>query len=602
MHQTQQQQPPQPGSFSAEAALLAASKHRDATDAAMRALTARIDSQLAGLRADNAALRAEVSALRADSASQRAEGVSLRAEVATVRNDLRALARAKPGHAPTRSVSLIMGSSSGVSKAPAAAGVASHPAPAARARPAPTNHWDRLAQELKDMIIDDAGPLTKVVCGRVSSALRLSRDDQSRMWVEAFALDWRGDLAKLKPRETLKACRPRDFWAITTREMHGRVAQLLDSYRRAVVLDQVAMRNDWQELVVGTTPAHVMRTAVAAEVSVDQCKQLIASGRLSITHELIERAAAAGRLDLIDWLAGEVPDDAVDWTEAVMDRAAGSGNLELVIWLHTHRSEGCTTDALRNAARNGHLDVVRWLCENRNEVDADEAVEAAAHSGHLAVVEYLAERASRDGLEEAALTASYKHHLHILEWLYAHRREALVGETVANASWSHDCRVFEFLHTQMPELFTRGVVDEAITNAAEEFCVEVLFWLRAKFSEWFAAHPIATVDGYSAGDVLEWVAERRPLDAQDALRRAIAEENLVAIKWLLEHHESQMRQTMIEMAEAVLAEHGELDEFNQDGNDEDDWEDEDEDDEDDDDDNGNNGGSDEEWETDEGAD
>uniref|UniRef100_K3X776 Uncharacterized protein n=1 Tax=Globisporangium ultimum (strain ATCC 200006 / CBS 805.95 / DAOM BR144) TaxID=431595 RepID=K3X776_GLOUD len=53
------------------------------------------------------------------------------------------------------------------------------------------------------------------------------------------------------------------------------------------------------------------------------------------------------RVPIAAWLH----DDGYEFTSRAMDEAAKNGNLD-VLWLHdSHRSEGCTTQAMDDAAR-----------------------------------------------------------------------------------------------------------------------------------------------------------------------------------------------------------------------------------------------------------
>ncbi|KAF0686263.1 Aste57867_21869 [Aphanomyces stellatus] len=79
----------------------------------------------------------------------------------------------------------------------------------------------------------------------------------------------------------------------------------------------------------------------------------------------MDNAAAAGRLDLVEFLHAHRPDEGC--TTAAMDEAAAQGRLDIVQFLHSHRREGCTTKAMSLAIIYGHMGVVQFLHAHRTE-------------------------------------------------------------------------------------------------------------------------------------------------------------------------------------------------------------------------------------------
>ncbi|OQR82453.1 hypothetical protein ACHHYP_15983 [Achlya hypogyna] len=73
----------------------------------------------------------------------------------------------------------------------------------------------------------------------------------------------------------------------------------------------------------------------------------------------------------------------------LLDVAAARGNLSLVTWLHTHKSTGCSSNAMDMAADGGHLRVVEFLHRHRTEGATVAGFEAAVQQGHIAIVRFL---------------------------------------------------------------------------------------------------------------------------------------------------------------------------------------------------------------------
>jgi hypothetical protein len=111
--------------------------------------------------------------------------------------------------------------------------------------------------------------------------------------------------------------------------------------------------------------------------------------------ELYKRAAAAGSLDTLRWLAGCAASlllggwrkDCGSYRAAEMcAAAAGGGQLAVLQWLW---AEGCEWDegTCGAAAEGGHLVVLQWARANGCEW-GEETCSAAAEGGHLAVLQW----------------------------------------------------------------------------------------------------------------------------------------------------------------------------------------------------------------------
>ncbi|EFA78225.1 hypothetical protein PPL_08876 [Heterostelium album PN500] len=148
-------------------------------------------------------------------------------------------------------------------------------------------------------------------------------------------------------------------------------------------------------------------------------------------HNVFNNAAAIGRIDILEWLTVNRPQDRVgnrmyqDAAEAghihvldylranqdrsndtyniyslydsaiqndnlsvfqwlfvngykssfnIMNHVAGRGNLKILKWLHENTKESPTTDAIDTASVNGKLDIIIWLFENRTEGCTNRAI------------------------------------------------------------------------------------------------------------------------------------------------------------------------------------------------------------------------------------
>ncbi|OQR87190.1 hypothetical protein ACHHYP_09420 [Achlya hypogyna] len=121
------------------------------------------------------------------------------------------------------------------------------------------------------------------------------------------------------------------------------------------------------------------------------------------------------------------------FSRSFMNLSAGYGYLDVVLFLHTHRKNGCTTEAMDLAAANGHLAVVAFLHVHRLEGCTPRAMDLAAAHGHLDVVAFLHTHRREGCTTQAMDLAAANGHLNVVAFLHAHRSE---GPTMHNAEWS----------------------------------------------------------------------------------------------------------------------------------------------------------------------
>ncbi|OQS02341.1 hypothetical protein THRCLA_05275 [Thraustotheca clavata] len=196
------------------------------------------------------------------------------------------------------------------------------------------------------------------------------------------------------------------------------------------------------------------------------------------------------------------------WCRA-MDIAAEVGDFDIVDdivqWLHTHRTEGCTDDAMASAIIGGYLDIVKWLHEvhglncnkhgviaaaKKGDIDMVKyllsicqpnllrnnvlAVNQAASNGHISIVKLLhAYPASTDAMNGAA----YNGHLDMIKYLHTNRSEGCTADAYSNAVRANRLDILEYLVTnkcyQGTIDFKNLCVDAAGCNNIEilEYCM-----------------------------------------------------------------------------------------------------------------------------------
>ncbi|KAG3242646.1 hypothetical protein PI124_g12527 [Phytophthora idaei] len=202
----------------------------------------------------------------------------------------------------------------------------------------------------------------------------------------------------------------------------------------------------------------------------------------SCTKEAMDGAAAAGHLDVVNWLhvnrtEGCTTDamdlaalnghlEVVQWLDAIrdegcttnaMDEAATSGELTIVKWLHDHRMEGCTSAAMDGAASHGFLEVVKWLHENRGEGCSSAAMNGAAACGALDVVKWLHQHRSKSCTSLAMDEAAREGHVRVLQWLFENRSDGFTAAAMSNAAQAGHFEIVVILHNLVQEGFVPEV-------------------------------------------------------------------------------------------------------------------------------------------------
>lgn len=154
------------------------------------------------------------------------------------------------------------------------------------------------------------------------------------------------------------------------------------------------------------------------------------------------RAAAQGRLDVLQWLHEETGYVFDKWTSFFAVRYANPEvRVSILSWLHRQRlpldpyistdaAEDAQWDVLRwcdkrrfvvpyamaKAARGGHLDIIQWLRRRGYEWHAAVCTEAAIR-GNVRVLAWAIDNHCPWSGYEVGENAAYYGHLHVLEWL-----------------------------------------------------------------------------------------------------------------------------------------------------------------------------------------
>ncbi|KAL2918452.1 hypothetical protein HK105_201853 [Polyrhizophydium stewartii] len=276
-----------------------------------------------------------------------------------------------------------------------------------------SSEWDRLPAELRKMVLEHAGPLTRLVCGCVDDVEALPDADKQRMWADALELDWRGQLRRLPAVEPDASA----LEAVRSQRLAERVGFIHTSAAARAALESLAASRFWP----APRPALHHRHSKAVEAHSYAVLRSLMNGRAAptqISAPAIVAAARFGMLDALRLMHDRLP--AGQWSTEVMDAAAASGHLAVVRFLHEHRTEGCTPAAMDAAAEHGHTGIVSFLLGNRREGCTRAALVLAARNGHAEIVALLLERAPRADWDLAFVVgeAAWSRHAHVCRVLF----------------------------------------------------------------------------------------------------------------------------------------------------------------------------------------
>nr|KAJ3417709.1 hypothetical protein HK105_000893 [Polyrhizophydium stewartii] len=291
-----------------------------------------------------------------------------------------------------------------------------------------------------------AGPLTMLTSGLVADAdvNRLSWGAKTQMWIDAFELDWAGDLGRLSSKVMVPA---RGFWAIRSRGMYERV-RALRGWQHKHGLAHAAARNGWADLL---DFEHTLELSlVACECGAMWLLDRLASDRvrpLLLRPKHVISAIAYGQLRTVVWLHQRMPDG--EWGAVAMDKAASFGEIQILDFLRCNRTEGCTQAAIDGAAGNGHIAVIEYLLAHGLVTVQPSTVCAAAAAGRIGVLEWLTANGFSAAFTPQAMDAAAGSGIAVLEWFRTNRAEGCTPHALVTAAGAGAADVVAWLLTNV---------------------------------------------------------------------------------------------------------------------------------------------------------
>ncbi|PNH08608.1 hypothetical protein TSOC_004814 [Tetrabaena socialis] len=133
--------------------------------------------------------------------------------------------------------------------------------------------------------------------------------------------------------------------------------------------------------------------AAASSGKLGDLQLLVGAAGGTLTVEVFEAAAGAGRLDACRWLH----EQGCPFRDTVWLAAARTGRLHICQWLHAEGyrwgiDDSEIGDPLQAAAEAGHQDLCAWLLDNVEHLNRDFAARAAAIGGHEDLMDWLLAR------------------------------------------------------------------------------------------------------------------------------------------------------------------------------------------------------------------
>ncbi|KAL2918980.1 hypothetical protein HK105_201250 [Polyrhizophydium stewartii] len=342
------------------------------------------------------------------------------------------------------------------------------------------SHWDRLTDELRDLVLSFVAPTLMWFLSRGSLVRAeinsLHRETCGRLWVEVLECDWQGDLRLLPPIERTSPC----LLCVASRAMLERIrASGIDV--PAETAQRIAVRRGWTEMLNAKHPESLAEAA-ALEGAVHVLKDLVDVRQVAaVTPWHVECAAEAGQLGALKWMRGRT-----EWPPWIADAAARSGNLDLVAWLHNASIGVWTSRTMDFAVKTGHARIVKWLAANRREGCSTAAFKHAFSAGRIDLLTFLCARYPAVYAETGDDAFGFAAHLSSLEWARNYRPHMTPETDLPTLLGAHGVAALVWLLENTDMHLTPDVLRQAIVcNAAG--AVE---WLVAKKGMSIAANAL----------------------------------------------------------------------------------------------------------------
>ncbi|GMF41367.1 unnamed protein product [Phytophthora fragariaefolia] len=284
--------------------------------------------------------------------------------------------------------------------------------------------------------------------------------------------------------------------------------------------------------------------------------------------KVMEAAAAAGTVDVVEWLFKKCHASAEDalwsaqtnkqWETAKWilencgivgpwidwDLPAKDGALSFLRYLRSHSIGGPGFYTLQVAAWNGHLEIVEWL-HSELRVPFSPTVWHAGDNGHLHVVKWLHENGYKHGRAAVMDSAAMYGQIHVVKWLHEHRAEGCSEQAMDGAALEGHLEVIRWLHENRSE----GCTNAAMNAAASRGHLEVVKWLHTHRHEGctHVAMDSAAENGHL--NAVKWLQENRNEGCTSAaMDSAASNGHLEVVKWLHENRSEGCTTKALDMA------------------------------------------------------
>ncbi|EFA84168.1 hypothetical protein PPL_03242 [Heterostelium album PN500] len=183
-------------------------------------------------------------------------------------------------------------------------------------------------------------------------------------------------------------------------------------------------------------------------------------------------------------------------------KAIANNNLEMLIWIKENKTDAMFPDCLiEMAIENSNLEIVRWLTENTTTMATKRAMDLAAKLNNLEMLKYLHFNRSEGCSKMAMDHACELGHFNILEWLHQNRSEGCTTYAMNNSAKNGHLQILQFLHVNR----TEGLTHRAMSNATD---LEVIKFLHFNTNEHESVQePLDAAIKNGNLDIIIWLCE-----------------------------------------------------------------------------------------------